>query len=295
MTILMSRLVFAPSVAVVGATRMFLDGVDDAVFMAGAEDAAEQVGTPLNELITRLARDPQNEGNGDDIAEFAGRQCYRSWTNGRAPAEYIDNVISEGHGSIFQHSNIVMQITGISRALSHELVRHGTGTGFSQESQRYVDAKDIRFVVPPITVEHLEGMSDIEALVDEEFTIFRRGCQNSLESYTAYQAKISDRLAEMKADGNYKDLTAYKKRANEAARALLPNACETRMVFSANLRSMRHILSLRGTEYADLEIRRLMIPILGAVRQYAPEFFRTVVQDVGADGRAAITALCGKV
>jgi thymidylate synthase (FAD) len=57
-----------------------------------------------------------------------------------------------GHGSVFEHASIVFQVAGVSRSLTHELIRHRVGTAYSQESQRYVDAKDIRFVVPPLLV-----------------------------------------------------------------------------------------------------------------------------------------------
>jgi thymidylate synthase (FAD) len=271
---------------------MIVEGLDEAIDLANAHDAAEKIGSPLNNLHARVSGGTDTM---DDIGEFAGRQCYRSWEKGRPSSEYHANILDMGHGSIYQHAQVSIQITGISRSLSHELVRHGTGTGFSQESQRYVDAKDIRFVVPPITVEHLAGMTPEEMEDDEEFTVFRKSCHNSLREYIAYQQLIAARLAVVKAAGDYKDVTEYKKRANEAARSLLHNACETRMVFTANLRSMRHILTLRGTAFADLEIRRLAPVILNCVRQHAPHFFAAVEVAVGEDGRAIINALNGKV
>src|SRR4051794_20327541 len=89
--------------------------------------------------------------DGERIAEFAGRLCYMSQHNpaGRSTAEYLQNILKQGHGSVFEHSTYVMLIEGISRSCSHELVRHRAGWGFSQLSQRYVDESHAAFVMPP--------------------------------------------------------------------------------------------------------------------------------------------------
>lgn len=299
--IAMDRLVFQPGVALVAATLPIVSGLEQAISLSGIEEVAETEGTPLNKLMGRvLERDDPLDGDrvtgaGDDIAEFGGRQCYRSWAKGREQDEYIANVINECHGSIFRHANLVFQIVGVSRSLTHELVRHGIGTAPSQESQRYVDAKDIRFVVPPITANHVAGMTQEEMDADPELAHFRRSCQRQLDDYIEYQRLIKERLGAMKAAGDYKGATSYQKRANEAARALLGNAAETRLVFSMNLQSSRHILSLRGSEFADLEIRRLVTDVLEHSRAYAPAFYKEVVEEIGADGLAIIEAKNGKL
>ena len=89
--------------------------------------------------------------DGERIAEFAGRLCYMSQHNpaGRSTAEYLQNILKQGHGSVFEHSTYVMLIEGISRSCSHELVRHRAGWGYSQLSQRYVDESQAAFVMPP--------------------------------------------------------------------------------------------------------------------------------------------------
>src|SRR5262245_13639776 len=81
--------------------------------------------------------------DGERVAEYAGRLCYMSQRNpaGRSTAEYLQNILRQGHGSVFEHSVYVMMIEGISRSCSHELVRHRAGFGYSQLSQRYVDEK----------------------------------------------------------------------------------------------------------------------------------------------------------
>src|SRR5215203_3918544 len=92
-----------------------------------------------------------DSSDGERIAEFAGRLCYMSQHNpaGRSTAEYLQNILKQGHGSVFEHSTYVMLIEGISRSCSHELVRHRAGWGYSQLSQRYVDESHAAFVMPP--------------------------------------------------------------------------------------------------------------------------------------------------
>lgn len=287
------RFVFKPGVAVFAAMQIIPEGLDKAVEISGAVEAAETPGSPLNELYARVyGRDRENpwHGQGDDIAEFAGRQCYRSWKKGRCVDDYIANIIEERHGSVFRHPGVMLQLTGISRSLSLELIRHGVGTAPSQESQRYVDAKDVRFVVPPVMLDEDGSFHSIG-----EAELFEKSCRRQLEEYTELQDRLKKRLKQMLDDGDYKGATSYAKRANEAARAVLGNAAETRMAFTMNLQSARHILSLRGTEYADLEIRRLAVAMLAEVRDYAPAFFRGVIAKEDRDGYESIIAHNGKL
>jgi thymidylate synthase (FAD) len=235
--------------------------------------------------------DAEFGGNGDDIAEFAGRQCYNSFEKGRDSTAYHLNIKEQRHGSIYEHVSLCFLISGVSRSLTHELLRHRVGVAYSQESQRYVDAKNIRFVLPPLLAYHLDGMTPEELEADPELTIFRRSCNNSLREYVALQEQFVARLRAMQASGaNENAIVSLKKRANEAARSLLPNAAETRLIFTANLRSLRHILSIRGAEPADLEIRRLAPVILESARSHAPQFFSDFVAMVGEDGISSIMA-----
>lgn len=296
-----NQLVWAPTVALVGKTVMNYDGLEEAVEQMGAVDAAEKDGTPLNNLMARVALDG---GNGDDLAEFAGRQCYRSWTAGRDSAEYHRNIRSQGHGSIYEHGFLSFQVTGVSRTLTHELVRHGEGTGISQESQRYVDAKDMRFVIPPLlanaiiaevgyTPTCISDIIDIDnAGVRDAFNLFYASCSKSLEDYIALQPLLVAMAKEAEAAsiiGDDKAVVSAKKRANEAARSVLHNACETRLVWSMNLRASRHIMLMRGDEPADLEIRRLSAEFFPHVVGYAPHLFADLSIETGSDNLPIIT------
>src|SRR5271157_2726557 len=91
------------------------------------------------------------------LAEVAGRTCYMSFGKGRkSNQEYLENILSSKHGSVLEHAVWNLLISGVSRSLTHELVRHRAGFGYSQLSQRYVDEGDARYVVPPLYQESEE-------------------------------------------------------------------------------------------------------------------------------------------
>lgn len=303
------KLIFNPGLAMVGNTVFDNEGLEGAIMLSGMVEAAETAGTPLFDLVGRVYEsDDKRGGNGDDIAEFAGRQCYRSWMKGRPNAEYIHNVMQMGHGSVFEHAALVFQVTGVSRSLTHELIRHRVGTAYSQESQRYVDAKDINFVVPPLLANAIEKKlgSRVEGSYYGEdqlndipgVALFRRSCQRAIDDYIEFQPVLKalcDEAHAVAKAGDVKVATSAQKRANEAARSLLPNATETRMLFTVNLRQMFHMLLLRGGEPADLEIRRFAVALLEASRSYAPNFFSHIETTFGADNLAVLMSETGAI
>src|SRR5215470_14565974 len=89
------------------------------------------------------------------LNEVAGRTCYMSFGKGRkSNQEYLENILSSKHGSVLEHAVWNFLITGVSRALTHELVRHRAGFAYSQLSQRYVDESEARYVIPPLYQEN---------------------------------------------------------------------------------------------------------------------------------------------
>src|SRR4029079_12722359 len=92
--------------------------------------------------------------DGERLAEFARRLCYMSQKNpaSRATREYLENIKKQGHGSVLEHANYSLLLEGVSRSLTHELVRHRAGFAYSQLSQRYVDESEANFVLPPAIV-----------------------------------------------------------------------------------------------------------------------------------------------
>jgi thymidylate synthase (FAD) len=175
---------------------------------------------------------------------------------GRSTAEYLANIRKQGHGSVLEHAVYVLLLEGISRSCSHELVRHRAGFGYSQLSQRYVDESQAAFVVPPAILG--------DPVLEEEW----------LAQVTAAQAayvKAVEGL--MKRYGWVADKVHRRKMAREAARAVLPNATETKIVVSANVRAWRTMLELRCGEGAEQEIRRMAVAVLRLFQHEAPRFF----------------------
>lgn len=197
------------------------------------------------------------------ILEAAGRGCYQSWENkaNRKNVEYLKNIIKQGHGSVLEHASYNFYFRGISRSLTHELIRHRVGTAFSQSSQRYIDSSDTAFVIPPLYIGN-EKLTKIWA----EF------CKNSLEKY-------NELLQETKQEINILPGTDGIKQIRQSARAILPNCAETQIMFSCNLRELRHILELRGSLHADEEIRRWAVELYRVMKDITPLLYDFQVKE----------------
>src|SRR5215217_5829396 len=210
--------------------------------------------------------------DGEKLAEFAGRICYMSQRNpaGRTTRDYLENIKRQGHGSVLEHASYSLLLEGISRSLTHELVRHRAGFAYSQLSQRYVDESEACFVVPPAVAgdDALEGAwrSQIEA---------------AQSAYVALVAQLMERY------GWVADRVHRRKMAREAARGVLPNSTETKIVVTGNARAWRTMLELRSSEGAELEIRRLAVTVLRVLVEESPAFFSDFEIYEGADRREA--------
>ena len=196
--------------------------------------------------------------DGERLAEFAGRLCYMSQRNpaGRSTREYLENILKQGHGSVLEHANYSLLLEGISRSLTHELVRHRAGFAYSQLSQRYVDESEAAFVVPPAII----GDEALE-------TKWREQVESAQKSYVALVDDLMQRYSWVA------DKVHRRKMAREAARGVLPNSTETKIVVTGNVRAWRTMLELRCGEGAEQEIRRMALMVLRTMQQEAPAFF----------------------
>lgn len=188
----------------------------------------------------------------EDLIEFAGRSCYQSFNKPnpatRANKDYIANIVAQGHHSVLEHASATFYIEGVSRALTHELIRH-RHLSFSELSQRFVNVEDAEVVYPPA----VRGDAVLEANMDYAFRAARQ----------AY-------------DGNNNILTTAgfpRKQAREAARAVMPNATETKIVVTGNHRAWRDMLGKRYSVHADAEIRELATELLRQLREIAPAVY----------------------
>src|SRR3954466_13344846 len=123
--------------------------------------------------------------DGERLAEFAGRLCYMSQRNpaSRTTREYLDNIKRQGHGSVLEHANYSVLVEGVSRSLTHELVRHRAGWAYSQLSQRYVDESDANFVVPPAIVGDETLQKQWQTQIDEAQKTYVRLVEQLMERY----------------------------------------------------------------------------------------------------------------
>lgn len=213
------------------------------------------------------------EGTGGErLAEFAGRLCYMSQANPakRPTREYLDNIKKQGHGSVLEHATYSLLVEGVSRSLTHELVRHRAGFAYSQLSQRYVDESNAAFVVPPAVI----GDDALEQR-------WREQIESAQGAYVAMVEALMERY------GWVTDRVHRRKMAREAARAVLPNATETKIVVTGNARAWRTMLELRAGEGAEMEIRRFAVATLRLLQAEALGFFSDFVIYVADDRREA--------
>src|SRR5206468_2781226 len=186
------------------------------------------------------------------------RLCYMSQHNpvNRTTAEYLENIKKQGHGSVLEHAVYVLLIEGISRSCSHELVRHRAGFGYSQISQRYVDESHAAFVMPPAVAGDTRLEEEWQQQVGEAQAAYVRAVEGLMQRYEWVTDKVHRR-----------------KMAREAARSVLPNATEVKIVVSGNARAWRTMLELRCGEGAELEIRRMAIGVLRLLQTEAGALF----------------------
>jgi len=218
--------------------------------------------------------------DGERLAEFAGRLCYMSQKNpaNRETRDYLENIKKQGHGSVLEHASYSLLLEGVSRSLTHELVRHRAGFAYSQLSQRYVDESEANFVVPP-------------AMIGEEALekTWRTQIEEAQRSYVRLVEQLMERY------GWVADKIHRRKMAREAARGVLPNSTETKIVVTANARAWRTMLELRSSEGAELEIRRCAVLILRLLQRETPGFFSDFEIYQAEDRREAARIVYHKV
>jgi thymidylate synthase (FAD) len=195
---------------------------------------------------------------GEHLAEVAGRLCYMSFAKPRPGGNkaYLDHIREVGHGSVLEHAVWNFIFTGVSRSLTHELVRHRAGLGFSQLSQRYVDESVAEYVEP-------------DAIADdpEAHAIWLDAIAHNHRAYLALVARMAEHFKDEP------DRTLRRKLARQAARSVLPNATETKIFVTANARALRHFIEMRASRHAEVEIRKLAVQVLRVMQAEAPNLF----------------------
>ena len=166
--------------------------------------------------------------------------------------EMVRRMVALGHGSTLEHASFTFGIEGVSRVLTHQLVRHRIAS-YDQQSQRYVAAHGFQYITPPSIAEKPEALAKYEALLEEI-------------------RKTYDELTEMGVP-------------KEDARYVLANATETKILVTMNARSLMHFFNLRCCYRAQWEIRELAAKMLEEAKKVAPLLFKNAGATCVATGR----------
>jgi thymidylate synthase (FAD) len=225
------------------------------------------------------------------VTETAGRVCYMSFAKPRpgGNATYLRHIKEVGHGSVLEHGVWNLLFTGVSRSLTHELVRHRAGMGYSQLSQRYVDESVAEYVEP-----------DVIAADPELHAIWLDAVRHVHSAYVRLAEKLNAKLADPTAAAAAAlppdaDRTTRRKAARQAARSVLPNATETKIFVTANARALRHFLEQRGSAFAEPEIRKLANRLLDVLQKESPNLFSDYERRPLPDGTFEVTTPFKKV
>lgn len=244
-----------PGVILIAAPAVNLEGMHE--FLTGFP--------PEHRFVEYLA-DPTTLPPAEQLSKAAGQLCYvsfgprRTWN--KDAGRYIDNILSQGHGSVLEHANFTVVLYGVSRSFTHELVRHRAGMGYSQVSQRYVSGNVARFV------ERWEYQNnpELHALFETRVDRAKREYEEMSDKLMALQ-ELKDPVLDAEAR------TDRRKKVQQTARSLLPNETEAPIVVTGNVRAWRHVINMRANEHAETEIRRAMLNTFLVLRQVAPILF----------------------
>lgn len=209
-----------------------------------------------------------DEASADELAEFAGRACYQSWTRPNPKTAtnqgYLKNILDQKHESVLEHASATFYVEGVSRALTHELIRH-RHLSYSELSQRYVNVEDAPVVIPPALRDHAAAHPGNKNQVPVDMRLIY-GSEDA-------KARYRDLVKTLTESG------VPRKQAREAARAALPNATETKIVVSGNMRAWRDMLKKRWHVAADAEIREFAGYVLEELRLIAPNSFQDIPEE----------------
>jgi thymidylate synthase (FAD) len=213
---------------------------------------------------------------GQALAEFAGRACYQSWKKPNPAtatnAGYLNHILDSAHLSVLEHGSVTFYLTGVSRSFTHELIRH-RHFSYSQLSQRYVPGREAPMVEPGVIADD-----------PDLHKTFVEAAEASVRAYNELLEGLEKKFADEP------NATLRRKQARQAARAVLPNATETRIVVTGNYRAWRHFIGMRATEHADVEIRELAIECLRQLKGVAPNVFADYTITTLPDGSEVATS-----
>lgn len=215
--------------------------------------------------------------NPDQVCDMACRTCTSSEcpeiTTAVNKTRALEIALASGHESVTEHAVFTFQIEGISRACSHQLVRHRMAS-YSQQSQRYVNAMNFEYVTPDSILACEKEVYSTDAQMDVQLSHVYDGVMREIRNL--YCTMLNLGIPE------------------EDARYILPNACCTNITVTMNARELRHFFKLRLCKRAQWEIRELAECMYGCVKHIAPVLFEGVGPTCIMDGRCKEKKRCDK-
>tara|TARA_Y100000310_G_scaffold315722_1_gene366561 strand:+ start:208 stop:1023 length:816 start_codon:yes stop_codon:yes gene_type:complete len=214
------------------------------------------------------------------IIEAAGRLCYKSWEPGLNPNvekvregndAYLKNIIKSGHGAVLEHASATFIFNNVSRVFTHELVRHRAGVAISQESLRYVRLEDYGMVIPDLPDDLSQAQKEqVEGISHLISDFIKSRVRSMFEAMDFYDEDVNLDFAVKKV------LTSWVRRH-------LPIGVATSMMWTANMRTLRHVIALRTSAHAETEIRAVFQVVAEMCKEKWPSiFFDMEKQDDGS-------------
>lgn len=204
----------------------------------------------------------------EELVMFAGKLCYRSFAPGLNQnvtkvrtdrKQYIEEaILKSGHGSVLEHASASFLFSNVSRVFTHELVRHRVGSSFSQESLRYVRLDELKFWMPEAFTKYDNAAGDGARLV-----------RDTVKHLEDVQRKLAEIYGIDKEGLDFKT----KKILTSAFRRVAPEGLGTAILWTANFRTLRHVIALRTQEAAEEEIRRVFHEVAMKCKVRWPEVF----------------------
>lgn len=211
--------------------------------------------------------------DGEKLIASAAKLCYspvgishiEDNLDPKSVEKFLNVLVDLGHESPIEHVNFTFGVEGVSRTLTHQLVRHRIAS-YSQQSQRYVKLDQFEYIIPPSIEENPETKKIFIEAMEEDQQYYNRITQILFEKY--YQEYLEEGIKEKEAKQK------SEKQAIEDARYVFPNACETKIVFTMNARTLLNFFRLRTCNRAQWEIRKLAIEMLKKVKKVYPTLFK---------------------
>lgn len=221
----------------------------------------------LNDMLNAIGAEEWHTNATEDhayLTEVAGRLCYKSFGVGLNPNitkvregnhEYVGNILKQRHGSVLEHSSVTYALIGVSRILTHELVRHRTGVAISQESQRFVRLDDFQVFIPELTPVFEDLSKKIHGKVENawvehaELAFFE-----AADAVSNISKDVMNSLIKQLDLDSDKVPFHIKKQLTSALRRLVPGGVTTNIIVTANHRAWRHMIEMRTSAGAEAEI-----------------------------------------